>query len=109
MAFRQYTKVTSKVTGPGIKVASNDGMALSKALKTAQQLYSASRINSKYKGVLTSLAGRLNSQIEAAIVSELGGGQITAGKGGFYPDFYIELRNERGEGTGVFEAREQKR
>mgnify|MGYP003675307494 FL=1 len=108
MAFRQYTKVTSKVTGPGIKVASNDGMALSKALKTAQQLYSASRINSKYKGVLTSLAGRLNSQIEAAIVRELGGGQITAGKGGFYPDFYIELKNERGEGTGVFEAREQK-
>ena len=78
MALRQHTKVTSQVTGPGIKVASNDGMALSKALKISQQLYSASRVDSKYKGVLTSLAGRLNSQIEAAIVKELGGGQISA-------------------------------
>ena len=52
MALRQHTKVTSQVTGPGIKVASNDGMALSKALKISQQLYSASRVDSKYKGVL---------------------------------------------------------
>ena len=57
---------TSQVTSSDgkIKVNSSGPLALAKALKTSQQLYSASRIDSKYKAVLTSLAGRLNSQIE---------------------------------------------
>ena len=95
--------IISKVTSsdPKLNVTTKGPLALSKALKTSQQLYRASRIDSKYKGVLTSLAGRLNSQIELAIVKELGGGQISAGKGGFYPDFFINI-------DGSEEFREQK-
>lgn len=95
--------ITSQVTSSDSKlnIRSQGPLALSKALKTSQQLYAASRINSKYKGVLTSLAGRLNSQIELAIVKQLGGGQISAGKGGFYPDFFVTV-------DGSAELREQK-
>lgn len=94
---------TSQVTSSDgkIKVNSSGPLALAKALKTSQQLYSASRIDSKYKAVLTSLAGRLNSQIELAIVTELGGGQIKAGSGGFYPDYFLNI-------DGAVEFREQK-
>ena len=94
---------TSQVTSSDgkIKVNSSGPLALAKALKTSQQLYSASRIDSKYKAVLTSLAGRLNSQIELAIVTELGGWQIKAGSGGFYPDYFLNI-------DGAVEFREQK-
>lgn len=94
---------TSQVTSSDgkIKVNSSGPLALAKALKTSQQLYSASRIDSKYKAVLTSLAGRLNSEIELAIVTELGGGQIKAGSGGFYPDYFLNI-------DGAVEFREQK-
>jgi hypothetical protein len=51
--------------------------------------------------VLTSLAGNLNSKIELAIVNELGGGQIKAGSGGFYPDYFLNI-------DGAVEFREQK-
>jgi hypothetical protein len=97
------TKITSKTTSSDgkIKVASNDSLSLAKALKTSQQLYSASRIDSKYKSVLTSLAGNLNSKIELAIVNELGGGQIKAGSGGFNPDYFLNI-------DGAVEFREQK-
>jgi hypothetical protein len=97
------TKITSKTTSSDgkIKVTSNDSLSLAKALKTSQQLYSASRIDSKYKSVLTSLAGNLNSKIELAIVNELGGGQIKAGSGGFYPDYFLNI-------DGAVEFREQK-
>jgi hypothetical protein len=97
------TIVTSTVTSSDgkVKVNSNGPLALATALKTSQQLYSASRLETKYKGVLTSLAGRLNSQIELAIVKELGGGQIKAGSGGFYPDYFLSI-------DGDVELREQK-
>jgi hypothetical protein len=98
------TTVTSTVTSPSdvrINIKAQGPLALSKALKTSQQLYAASRIDSKYKPILTSLAGRLNSQIELAIVNELGGGQIKAGSGGFYPDYFLTI-------DGEVELREQK-
>jgi hypothetical protein len=79
------TKITSKTTSSDgrIKVASNDSLSLAKALKTSQQLFRASWVDTKYSSVLRSLANRLNSQIELAIVAELGGGQIKAGEGFF--------------------------
>lgn len=95
--------LTSQVTSSDgrIKVNSRGPLALAKALKTSQQLFRASWVDNKYKSVLTSLANRLNSQIELAIVAELGGGQIKAGEGGFYPDFFLNI-----DGEAVF--REQK-
>jgi len=111
MAFRQKLEISSKLTStnPKLNVAvRKDAMSLATALKTANQLYSASGMDSQFKGVLASLAGKLNVQLEKIIVKELGGGQIQSGKGGFFPDYFIELKDEQGQGTGVFEAREQK-
>ena len=99
------TLITSSVvssTNPKLRVNAKGPLALSIALKTSQQLYAASRIETKFKPVLTSLAGRLNSQVELAIVNALGGGQIKAGKGGFYPDFFLNT------GPDAWELREQK-
>ena len=99
------TLITSSVvssTNPKLRVNAKGPLALSIALKTSQQLYAASRIEAKFKPVLTSLAGRLNSQVELAIVNALGGGQIKAGKGGFYPDFFLNT------GPDAWELREQK-
>jgi hypothetical protein len=99
------TLITSSVvssTNPKLRVNAKGPLALSIALKTSQQLYAASRIENKFKPVLTSLAGRLNSQVELAIVNALGGGQIKAGKGGFYPDFFLNT------GPDAWELREQK-
>jgi len=86
-----------------INVKSSTPLALSDALKTTHQLYSASRVDSEFSKVLTSLATRLNSKIEKAIVDALGGTQIRAGRGGFFPDFYV-----KDEVTGEVSFIEQK-
>lgn len=96
------SSIKSQVIGDNINVRRSDATALSVALRASQQLYSASRQQTKYKSALTSIAKKLNAAIEQAIVAELGGGQITAGRGGFYPDFYITLED------GTTELREQK-
>jgi hypothetical protein len=94
--------VTSEVTSPGVRIKAPGGNALILALKTSQQLYGASRLNSKYKPILTSLAKKLNSQVEKAFVDALGGSQIVAKTGiGFQPDYYIQIDDK-------IEVREQK-
>jgi hypothetical protein len=97
------TKLTieSEVTGSGISVKSDIG--LTKAIKASQQLYSLSRKNAQYRGELTSLAVKLNSIVEKAVVDSLGGTRIVGKTGsGFQPDFYVRLPDDS------IEAREQK-
>jgi hypothetical protein len=97
------TKLTieSEVTGSGISVKRDIG--LTKAIKASQQLYSLSRKNAQYRGELTSLAVKLNSIVEKAVVDSLGGTRIVGKTGsGFQPDFYVRLPDDS------IEAREQK-
>ena len=97
------TKLTieSEVIGSGISVKSDIG--LTKAIKASQQLYSLSRKNAQYRGELTSLAVKLNSIVEKAVVDSLGGTRIVGKTGsGFQPDFYVRLPDDS------IEAREQK-
>ena len=98
-------KITSSVTADnsGLQIFKDTPLALQDALRLAQQFYGASRINSEYKSVLTSLAKRLNSKVEAALAKALGGVPIKEGTGGFYPDFYLLDKD-----TGDISFQEQK-
>lgn len=93
MVLSRITTTSTTIIEGGPRVSKKDATSFSVALKGSQQLYRASRIDSKYKGILTSIAKQLNAAIETAIVKELGGGQIKAGRGGFYPDFFLQLED----------------
>lgn len=85
------TTIESSVTSSDgkIKINRKNATALASALKAAQQLYAAGAIESEFSSELKSMAGILNSAVEDAITKALGGGRITAGSGGFYPDYVI--------------------
>jgi hypothetical protein len=91
MVLRRVDITSTTSINNGKRIVKKDATSFAVALRGSQQLYRASRIDSKYKGILTSIAKKLNAAIETAIVRELGGGQIKAGRGGFYPDFLLQL------------------
>lgn len=78
----------------GRQTTTRNTSSLAVALRASQQFYSAARIKSKYAGIFNSLAKQLNQAIEAVIVAELGGGKIQEGRGGFFPDYFLQLEDE---------------
>ena len=90
--MKNSIKTTSKVTSSDGKININmeNTTALANALRAAQQLYSAAARKSEYSSQISKLASILNAAIEDAITNALGGGRITPGSGGFFPDYVIE-------------------
>jgi hypothetical protein len=93
MVFSTNTKFTT-LTPNGRQTTTVNTSSLAVALKASQQFYSAARIKGKYSGLLNSLARTLNRALEAVLITELGGGRIQEGRGGFFPDYFIKLEDD---------------
>jgi len=101
MVFSVNTTQTTTLPN-GRQTTTRDTSSLQVALRASQQFYSAARTKSAYSGIFNRLAGILNTEIELALIKQLGGGKIQEGSGGFVPDYFVRLEG------GEIELRELK-
>jgi len=105
------TNYSSSVTANGTKLVhkKNRGDALASAIKLNQKIYTITfgLEKGETKSKLSSIAKKLNSNIEIALIKSLGGGKIQEGKGGFFPDFYVEAEPDTVEEIKAVAVTEQ--